>query len=130
MVVEWFPPRIVVAIVHDEEAEHKAQRETSGIAHEEFLALGEDIEIEEHGHYAETGGREHGMRPLVGHDTENEDDEQGDATKPRCESVDAIDKVDGIDDVDDHQHREGHAYPGRNGVNAEESTEIVDPQIA
>ena len=54
-------------------------------------------------------------------------DGQGDATEPRGQPVDAVDQVDGVRDVDHDEQRERYAYPGGDGVYAEQAAERAEP---
>ena len=118
------------AQVDGQQAEDVAQRQAPGVAHEELVAalrVAEDVVEPEGDDHAERGEGQQDEGVAAGRGVQDAQHGQGDAAQARGQPVDAVDQVDGIGDEYDDEDREGHARPGRQGVEPGQSAHGVEP---
>ena len=126
-------PGVLDGIGHAEtdaqNAEQEADGQRAGVAHEELAAaagLAEDVAMEERDEDAQRGEAEERMQPVAQVGEEEAERQKGDAAQAGGQTVDAIDEVDGIEDEDDGQDRERKADPQGEGMDAEQTVEVVE----
>ncbi len=118
------------AQVDDQEAEHVAQRQAAGVAHEKLMPTvraAEDV-VTPKGHQdTQRAERKQGVNVLPLDQKDHAQDRQGDATQTRGQTVDTVNQVDGVRHVDHGEDRDRNAQQGRDGIDPEQATQRVEP---
>lgn len=112
---------------HAQETEYDADGEAARVAHEyiaPLLCVAKYIIIIERHEHAQCGEGKHGIKILVKPDEGKTVEQEGDAAKPGCQSVDAVNKVDGVYNEHRDKDGEGNAGPGRHGMDEQHTMEV------
>ena len=121
------------AEVDYQKAQDVAQRQAAGIAHEQlvpFLGVAEHVVNPERNQDAQGGQGQEGVDVLADPDVHPGQHGQRDAAQSGSQPVDPVDQVDGVGDVHNEKEGERNAQPGRQVVDAEESTQGMNPVAA
>lgn len=116
-----------------EETDDKAQREASGIPHEDFRLVrrpAEHIVIEKRQKYAQSRKGYHGIDILLIEEERHAVDQEDDHAQPRRQSVHPVDEVDGIGDEGHGEYGQQEAQHPRKGVYPQQPVEVFNHQPA
>lgn len=123
--------RIVLAVFDGKEREHIAQSQAARITHKNLTGTfrtAEDVIVKERDQHTERGKGEHAVRPKFFLHEQEAKDKQGNAAQTGGKTVDTVNQIDGIGDKDNQKNRKRHTYPGRKGIQAEKTVEVIDPK--